>query len=128
MSAPKRLLGTVLILNKSAATKCRIHFLDDDSEVQIDLPTVEGYVIGRADIAREYKPDIDLSGHQSFEKGISRRHAALVNLGGIPHIIDLYSANGTFLNGKRLAPDQPYPLGDSNKVQLGTLNVIITIY
>ncbi len=107
--------------------KCNIRFLDEGVTLQIDLPTVEGYVIGRSDEALQYTPDIDLSAHQSRDKGVSRRHAALVNLGGVPHIIDLYSANGTFLNGKRLAPDHPYPLGELNKVRLGTLDVIITI-
>ncbi len=109
------------------ARKCSIRFSDEDVGLQIDLPTVEGYVIGRADEALHYVPDIDLSKHNSLDKGVSRRHAALVNLGGVPHLIDLYSANGTYLNGKRLAPDHPYPLGESNQVRLGTLDVIITI-
>lgn len=107
--------------------KCSIHFPDEDAGLQVDLPAVEGYVIGRADEALEYLPDIDLSTHSTLDNGISRRHAALVNLGGVPHLIDLYSANGTYLNGKRLAPDQPYPLDESNHVRLGTLDVIITI-
>jgi len=113
--------------NNPSTKKCNIRFMDDNASFQIDLPTVEGYVIGRSDDALQYIPDIDTSKHHSFDKGVSRRHAALVNLGGVPHIIDLYSANGTFLNGKRLAPDHPYPLGEMNKVRLGTLDVIITI-
>ncbi len=99
----------------------------DPSGIRIEMPLVEGYVIGRADDALNYIPDIDLSPYDSREKGVSRRHAALVNYEGAAHIIDLASANGTYLNGKRLAPDQPYLLANFNEVRLGTLDVTITI-
>ncbi len=108
--------------------KCAIRFADDDRlGFQIDAPGSEGYVIGRADEALHYTPDINLAAYDSRDKGVSRRHAALVSYQGVPHIIDLFSANGTYLNGKRLPPDQPYPLGQFNELRLGTLNVIITI-
>ncbi|MEP7291565.1 MAG: FHA domain-containing protein [Chloroflexota bacterium] len=94
---------------------------------QVSTPLVEGYVIGRADEALSYVPDIDLSPYDSRDKGVSRRHAALVSYEGSLHIVDLLSANGTFLNGKRLSPDQPYPLAAFNELRLGTLDVIITI-
>jgi hypothetical protein len=45
----------------------------------------------------------------------------------VTHLIDLFSANGTYLNGKRLPPEQPYPLGEYNELRLGTLDIIITI-
>jgi pSer/pThr/pTyr-binding forkhead associated (FHA) protein len=95
--------------------------------VHLDMPLVEGYVIGRSDDALNYVPDIDLAAYDSRERGVSRRHAALVNYEGAVHIIDLASANGTYLNGKRLSPDQPYLLGNFNELRLGTLDVIITI-
>jgi hypothetical protein len=108
--------------------KCVIRFADDDrSSFHIDAPGSEGYVLGRADEALQYTPDIDLSAYDSRDKGVSRRHAALVSYQGVPHIIDLFSANGTYLNGKRLPPDQPFPLAQFNQLRLGTLNVIITI-
>ena len=108
--------------------KCSFRLADDERVgFQVDAPVTEGYVIGRSDEALRYTPDIDLSLYDSRDKGVSRRHAALVNFRGVPHIIDLFSANGTYLNGKRLPPDQPYALGQFNKLRLGTLNVIITI-
>jgi pSer/pThr/pTyr-binding forkhead associated (FHA) protein len=110
------------------AMKYLIFTLSNETRgIQIDMPLVEGYVIGRSDEALNYIPDIDLALYDSREKGVSRRHAALVNYEGVAHIIDLSSANGTYLNGKRLSPDQPYLLANFNEIRLGTLNVTITI-
>jgi len=110
------------------ATKCTIRLAEDEKVAfQIDVQMIEGYVIGRADESVRYVPDIDLSHYDSREKGVSRRHAALVSYQGIPHVIDLFSVNGTYLNGKRLPPDQPYALAQFNELRLGTLDVIITV-
>ena len=117
-----------MVTGSHSVTKCTIRFADSErSSFQIDVPLVEGYVIGRADVTLHYMPDIDLSPYDSLDKGVSRRHAALVNYQGFPHVIDLYSANGTYLNGRRLPPDQPFPLEQFNQLRLGTLDIIITI-
>ncbi len=84
--------------------------------------------MGRSDATVHFTPDIDFAAYASREKGVSRRHAALVNYHDAPHVIDLSSVNGTFLNGKRLPPDQPFPLEQVNRLRLGTLDIIITIY
>lgn len=95
-----------------------------DSHVfRIDAPAVEGYTIGRSDGNSSYRPDIDLSGCKALEKGVSRRHAALVRYQGLIHILDLNSVNGTFLNGERLQSDVAYPLHPDDDLRLGTLNV-----
>jgi pSer/pThr/pTyr-binding forkhead associated (FHA) protein len=108
--------------------KCNLRFAGYEGiGIQVDAPSVEGYVLGRSDEALRYTPDIDLSAYNSLDKGVSRRHAALVNYRGVTHVIDLFSANGTYLNGKRLPPEQPYPLGEYNELRLGTLDIIITI-
>lgn len=108
--------------------KCNIRLADNDSvSFQLDAPLVEGYVIGRADEALHYMPDIDLADFDSRDKGVSRRHAAIVSYDGAPHIIDLSSANGTYLNGRRLSPDHPYVLEPFNQVRLGTLDLIVTV-
>ncbi len=108
--------------------KCSIRLPNSDCiAFQIDIPLVEGYIMGRSDEALSYIPDIDLSPYDSRDKGVSRRHAALVSYEGVAHIIDLNSANGTYLNSKRLSPDHPYLLSSYNEIRLGTLNVIITI-
>ena len=117
-----------MISGALATMKCTIRFADDErGGFQIEVPVVEGYVIGRSDEALHYTPDIDLSAYDSREMGLSRRHAALISYRGAPHIIDLHSVNGTYLNGKKLPPDQPFPLGQVNELRLGAVDVIITI-
>lgn len=90
---------------------------------RIDAPATEGYIIGRSDANSSYCPDIDLAACNALEKGVSRRHAALVRYQGFIHILDLNSVNGTFLNGERLQPDVPYLLNSDDELRLGTLNI-----
>lgn len=93
---------------------------------QVEMPSEEGYVLGRSDESSDFIPDIDLVIYGAREKGISRRHVAIVSFHGQPHLLDLTSVNGTFLNGKRLLADVPYPLEDHNQVRLGTLHLTIS--
>ncbi|MBK8020467.1 MAG: FHA domain-containing protein [Chloroflexi bacterium] len=86
-----------------------------------------GVVIGRSDEATHYQPDVDLAECAGREKGVSRRHAAIVQYRGELHLIDLRSVNGTFLNDQVLSPDQPYPLGADSHIRLGTLEIKMTI-
>jgi pSer/pThr/pTyr-binding forkhead associated (FHA) protein len=97
----------------------------DDAVFYIEAPTTEGYVIGRSDEVSNYVPDIDLVGFDAREKGVSRRHSALVRYQGATCIVDLNSVNGTFVDGQRLVPDTPRPLGKSSEITLGTLSLTI---
>jgi pSer/pThr/pTyr-binding forkhead associated (FHA) protein len=38
-------------------------------------------------------------------------------------VVDLGSANGTFLNGTRLTPEKPMPLSENDTISLGSLKV-----
>lgn len=90
---------------------------------QFSAPGVEGYIIGRSDNKSSYTPDIDLTAYNALQKGLSRRHAALVRYQGMVHVLDLSSVNGTFLNGQRLAPEAPYPVRAGDKLRLGNFNI-----
>jgi pSer/pThr/pTyr-binding forkhead associated (FHA) protein len=90
---------------------------------QFSAPGVEGYIIGRSDTKSTYTPDIDLTAYNALQKGLSRRHAALVSYQGMVHVLDLSSVNGTFLNGQRLAPEVPYPVRTGDKLRLGNFNI-----
>jgi pSer/pThr/pTyr-binding forkhead associated (FHA) protein len=72
-----------------------------------------------------YVPDIDLASFAALDKGVSRRHAALVAYRDAVHVVDLASVNGTFINQERLAPDKPYPLHEGDELRLGTLNLTL---
>ena len=95
--------------------------------IEVDLSGTEGYILGRSDSKSSYVPDVDLAAYQALDKGVSRRHAALVRHSGHLHIIDLSSVNGTFLNGDRLPAETAYPLHVDDQLALGELNLVFTL-
>jgi uncharacterized ubiquitin-like protein YukD len=74
-------------------------------------------VIGRRDLKQGVSVDIDLS---RFDTGrtVSRRHATVEHRDGYV-VMDLASINGTFLNGKRLAPRMPAKLSSGDEILIG---------
>lgn len=88
------------------------------------IPLIEGYIIGRSDAQSVYPPDIDLSSLRARDRGVSRRHAALVTYGSELHILDLDSVNGTFVNNKRLLPESPYALRHGDRILLGDFELL----
>jgi pSer/pThr/pTyr-binding forkhead associated (FHA) protein len=106
----------------------RLQVAEGTGGFQIDLSGKEGYIIGRSDRKSSYIPDIDLAVYRALDKGVSRRHAALVRYQGHIHILDLNSINGTFLNGERLTSDMPYLLSSGDKLRVGNFNLVITHY
>jgi len=102
--------------------------LDNTTQsVQVSLLTTDGFVFGRSDSRSSFIPDIDLADFKALEKGVSRRHAALVRYQEKLHLIDLASINGTFLNSKRLKPDIPYMLTSGDQVGFGDLLLSLSI-
>ena len=66
-----------------------------------DLSTRKSFVLGRqAGVAHIHVKD----------EAVSRQHAALVHRGEAVYLIDLKSAAGVTLNGKRLPPNDAVPL------------------
>lgn len=55
---------------------------------------------------------------------ISRYHFSLIYQDGVVSITDLESENGTYVDGMPLTPNQPYPLGDVEEIQVGQLRLI----
>ncbi len=95
--------------------------------VQVSLLTTDGFVVGRSDSRSSFVPDIDLAEFKALEKGVSRRHAALVRYQEKLHVVDLASINGTFLNSKRLKPDIPYMLTSGDQLGFGDLLLSLSI-
>jgi pSer/pThr/pTyr-binding forkhead associated (FHA) protein len=91
------------------------------TSVQVSLLTTDGFVLGRSDSRSSFIPDIDLADFKALEKGVSRRHAVIIRYQDKPHILDLNSINGTFLNSKRLKPDTPYMITSGDQLGLGDL-------
>src|SRR5690242_5362660 len=65
-------------------------------------------------IGRDSDNDIVLD-----ELTVSRCHALLFTRAGHIAIMDLESANGTFVNGVQVPPDTPVRLADGDIIQLG---------
>lgn len=113
--------GTATFQNQNQIV---IH-IRDAPEPMVIFPG-EKFVMGRADKSSGISPDLDLTNHAAVEKGVSRIHAALQRGEDVVSLIDLDSANGTYLNGQRLASHQPRILRDGDEIRLGGL--ILHIY
>jgi len=78
-------------------------------------------VLGRADTHSPSKPDIDLSAYGGYKMGVSRTHAHIFRSHDTLMIMDKGSANGTYLNGQPLLPNEPRILRDGDEIRLGQL-------
>lgn len=91
-----------------------------------DAEEILELVMGREDPKTGEAPHINLSMFDAVEKGVSRRHAAIIRKDGSLYLVDNDSANGTFLNGQRLVANQPRVLRDGDDIRLGHLTIRIT--
>ena len=81
----------------------------------------EEVTIGRLDPASASFPDVDLTTDDALDRGVSRRHAKIIQRGHEVFIEDLGSMNGTFVNRKKLTPHLPEALRNGDQLQLGKL-------
>ena len=82
--------------------------------------------IGRRSVTRGILPDIDLTGPPE-DPGVSRLHALLVSDADAGWaVVDMNSANGTFLNYRKdnLRPNAPRPLANGDRIHLGAWTTI----
>jgi hypothetical protein len=99
----------------------RITLVVLNSGRRINLDIGDDLLIGRKDNARGIFPDVDLGLEGGYDAGVSRRHAILSHAQGAYTVEDLGSANGTFVNGRRLAEQQPARLHSGDELKCGTL-------
>jgi pSer/pThr/pTyr-binding forkhead associated (FHA) protein len=84
-------------------------------------------VIGRRSRSRGVTPDIDLFGPPE-DPGVSHLHALLVPHEGGWAVVDLDSANGTYVNdpsSNPIDPNVPIPLKDADVVYVGAWTALI---
>lgn len=91
------------------------------SRRRIEVDLSDEALIGRADPTRGILPDIDLGPFGGYDAGVSRRHAILSYRDGTYRVEDLGSANGTFVNGRQIAPMCATPLQHGDEIMCGTL-------
>jgi pSer/pThr/pTyr-binding forkhead associated (FHA) protein len=82
------------------------------------------FVIGRK-MEETSEPFLDLSNLGGYLLGLSRRHATIRRADSGYEVIDLASTNGTWLNGERLTPHQPYPLPSGSQLRLGRMRFFV---
>jgi hypothetical protein len=98
-----------------------------ESGEAIELPRLLRAVIGRRMLGKEQLVQLDLSPHGAYEMGVSRLHAVLYRKPGALFLQDLESLNGTFVNGRRLAPGQLQPLCMGDELLFARLRCYVEI-
>jgi hypothetical protein len=111
--------------SESPARPVAVYLEIGDTSRVIDMPDQRGACLGRLDPAAGFFPEVDLTEMGCDSKSVSRRHAQLASLDGRLVIEDLGSANGTYVNGKRLEPYAPASLEDGDTLHLGKLEVVV---
>jgi len=104
-----------------------IRLIIGDQERSIEISLDKALHMGRLDPASDVFPEVDLSNDDGLGKGVSRRHARILKREGTVVAEDLGSINGTFINGKRLAPYLPETLSDGDHLQLGRLLIEVKL-
>jgi hypothetical protein len=85
------------------------------------------FTLGRISEGQPIMPDIDLSPYQAYARGVSRLHAVLKREASRVFLMDLGSANGTFVNGKRLSPNVDHAIANGDVIALGKLKIQILL-
>jgi serine/threonine protein kinase/ribosomal protein L40E len=78
--------------------------------------------VGRRSLSRQVFPHLDLT-YNDPAAYVSRQHARIVADAGGYFLEDLGSANGTFLNDRRLPPSVPTRLRNGDRVRIGKVQL-----
>jgi hypothetical protein len=102
-----------------------LHMLDTGHV--LPLSEHREFTLGRISEGQPIMPDIDLSAYQAYSNGVSRMHALIKHDGLRIVIMDLGSANGTYVNGKRLAASVEQSLNHGDVISLGKLKMQVLL-
>lgn len=102
-----------------------LHLLDTGQV--IPLSEKNEFTLGRVSEGQPIMPDIDLSQYQAYAAGVSRLHGIVRKGNNQIIFMDLGSANGSFINGKRLTPNEEQFLNHGDVVSLGKLKIQILL-
>ncbi len=91
----------------------------------ISLDVQHPIALGRGE-SKERQHLIDLSDFNALEHGVSRLHCRLQRHDGHLVVLDLGSANGTYINGEPLIPHHAHILHHGDKLILGTLHMLVS--
>ncbi|MGB8645465.1 MAG: FHA domain-containing protein [Anaerolineae bacterium] len=92
------------------------------SRAYFDISGFDQLVIGRTDPESGIYPEIDLTTWGGDDAGVSRRHCIITRGGNLFFIQDM-SANGTWINDRRLQSGDRTPLNGGERLTLGHLQI-----
>lgn len=101
-------------------------YLVDTGQI-LPLSQRNEFTIGRTSAGQPIRPDIDFSPYQGYDAGVSRLHAVIKRDGARIIFMDLGSANGTYVNGKRLSPNVEQIIHHRDIVALGKMRIQILV-
>lgn len=87
----------------------------------LEIPARDEVVVGREDPISEVFPDLDLTGFDGLEKGVSRKHAVIHRRGPDYTVEDMGSTNGTYVNRKKVLPNTPQTIKPGDEIRFGKL-------
>jgi pSer/pThr/pTyr-binding forkhead associated (FHA) protein len=90
------------------------------------VPLAEEIVLGRYNTETGETPEVALDDYGAQDQGVSRRHAAILVEEEALKLVDLGSANYTFINGQKLIAHQARILRDGDELRLG--NLVIRVH
>ena len=99
--------------------KLLLHLRGFDKPLVIHV--ADKLILGRHDIDTGDSPEIDLEAYGAQEHGVSRRHAAILVEDDALKVMDLGSANATYMNGQKLIAHQARILRDGDELRLGRM-------
>jgi hypothetical protein len=103
--------------------KLLLHVRGYDRPLVVDLH--DQLILGRYDVDTGEMPDVNLDPYGAQDMGVSRRHAAILYEDEALKIMDMHSANATYLNGQKLIANQARILRDGDELRLGQLVIRI---
>jgi hypothetical protein len=102
-----------------------LHLLDTGQVLPLSVRNE--FTMGRISEGQPIMPDIDLSPYQAYAAGVSRLHGVIKRDGNKIIFMDLGSANGTYINGKRLTPNVEQILNHGDIIALGKLKMQVLV-
>ena len=101
----------------------RIYVVNSSTQIIIEEDRKE-FILGRRTQDAEDEL-VDLFPFGAYDKFVSRRHTMIRKTENGYEIVDLNSANGTWLDNKRLTAGKTYPLPNGSLIRLGQLSLFV---
>jgi len=102
-----------------------LHLLDTGQVLPLSVRNE--FTMGRVSEGQPIMPDIDLSPYQAYAAGVSRLHAMIKRDGSRMVFMDLGSANGSYLNGKKMTPNVEQQVKHGDVIALGKMKIQLLV-